>query len=229
MNKPYIICHMMTSIDGKIDGAFFDEPASEKPGDLYETLKCQMADAWANGTNTLKMYFADADIDYSVYKGIEPVIGDHVPEGEELPWLVAFDAHGRLDWDSPKVEYPGGEWSRVLEVTTESVRPEFLAHLDKLGIARIVAGKDAIDFPLALEKLSALGIQRIALCGGAKINGALFDAGLIDEISLIIAPYVSGEAVQTIAECTSGKSHPFALKDVERLTDGALRLTFLKA
>lgn len=229
MSKPYVICHMMVSIDGKIDGDFIDAPASEAAGELYDSLVHTMADAWANGSNTLKMYFADKPVDYTVYKGIEPVVGDHVPEGEALPWLIAFDTHGRLDWDAPKLEYPEGEWSRILEVVTESVRPEFLAHLDKLGIARIVAGKDAIDLPLALEKLSAVGIQRIALCGGAKINGAFFDAGLVDEISLIVAPYVSGEAVQAFAECTSGKPHAFALKDVERLPDGALRLTFTKA
>lgn len=24
MEKPYVICHMLTSLDGKIDGAYFD-------------------------------------------------------------------------------------------------------------------------------------------------------------------------------------------------------------
>ena len=26
--KPFVVCHMLTSLNGKIDGAFFDNPAA---------------------------------------------------------------------------------------------------------------------------------------------------------------------------------------------------------
>lgn len=29
MNRPYVVCHMLTSLDGKIDGSFFGSPETE--------------------------------------------------------------------------------------------------------------------------------------------------------------------------------------------------------
>lgn len=45
MNRPYVVCHMLTSLDGKIDGAFF--AASEcgvalaEYGKIREVYDCQ--------------------------------------------------------------------------------------------------------------------------------------------------------------------------------------------
>ena len=35
MNRPYIFCHMLTSLDGKIMGNYMDLPACEPAGDLF--------------------------------------------------------------------------------------------------------------------------------------------------------------------------------------------------
>ena len=35
MNRPYIICHMVTALDGKVTGKFLYEPQCEKATDLY--------------------------------------------------------------------------------------------------------------------------------------------------------------------------------------------------
>jgi len=50
-----------------------------------------------------------------------------------------------------------------------------------------------IDLPAALETLNReLAIRRILLEGGSVANGALLQAGLVDELSLVIAPGVGG-------------------------------------
>ena len=36
MNYCKVVCHMMVSIDGKIDVKFMDEPKSDPVGDYYE-------------------------------------------------------------------------------------------------------------------------------------------------------------------------------------------------
>ncbi len=36
MNKPYVICHMMTSLDGKITGPFFGIEESYPSGEFYD-------------------------------------------------------------------------------------------------------------------------------------------------------------------------------------------------
>ncbi len=35
MKRPYIFCHMLTSLDGKIMGKFFETPEGAKAGDVY--------------------------------------------------------------------------------------------------------------------------------------------------------------------------------------------------
>lgn len=38
MNRPYIICHMVTSIDGKVTGDFLFKPQCEKATQVYFEL-----------------------------------------------------------------------------------------------------------------------------------------------------------------------------------------------
>lgn len=35
MNRPYIFCHMMTSLDGKIMGGYMDTPEGGAAGDVF--------------------------------------------------------------------------------------------------------------------------------------------------------------------------------------------------
>lgn len=39
MDRPYIICHMVTSIDGKVTGDFLGMPSCEKATEIYYDLK----------------------------------------------------------------------------------------------------------------------------------------------------------------------------------------------
>ena len=38
MNRPYVICHMLQSIDGKIAGGFFREKETTKLAKIYSCL-----------------------------------------------------------------------------------------------------------------------------------------------------------------------------------------------
>lgn len=38
MNRPYIFCHMMTSLDGKIMGDFMDTPEGEISGNVFYNI-----------------------------------------------------------------------------------------------------------------------------------------------------------------------------------------------
>ena len=37
--RPYIICHMVTSIDGKVTGEFLYRPEAEKATEIYYELR----------------------------------------------------------------------------------------------------------------------------------------------------------------------------------------------
>ena len=57
------------------------------------------------------------------------------------------------------------------------------------------AGRGGIDFARVLETLNReFGIRRLLVEGGGRINGSLLKAGLVDELSLLLAPAVDGLA-----------------------------------
>jgi riboflavin biosynthesis pyrimidine reductase len=71
-----------------------------------------------------------------------------------------------------------------LEVLTEHVSTEYLAFLQAQQVSYLFAGAQTIDLPTALAKLTeALQVKTLLLEGGGKLNGAMLQAGLIDEIS----------------------------------------------
>jgi len=78
-------------------------------------------------------------------------------------------------------------------VLTEKVSAAYLAHLQSRQISYLFAERGRIDLPTALEKLAAsFQIKTLLLEGGGKINGTLLRAGLIDELSLLVAPIADG-------------------------------------
>ncbi len=78
-------------------------------------------------------------------------------------------------------------------VLTESVPDAHLRALRAGGQSYLFAGEKTVDFALALAKLRALfGIERLLVEGGGRINGSMLRAGVIDELSLLLAPAVDG-------------------------------------
>lgn len=88
---------------------------------------------------------------------------------------------------------------------------------------------DSIDLSLALSKLKVLfGVQQFAITGGAKINGAFFQAGLVDAVSLVIAPSIDGSKEhKTIAELITQSSTSWKLK-ASTAVDAGLHLIWQK-
>lgn len=230
MDRCKVICHMMVSIDGKIDGAYMEASLSEAPGRYYEKIVFELGDALANGTNTNLLYDAYAEVDYGKYANAVVLEGD---SGEKQPgesYLFSFDRHGRCNWDRNWFEY-GDKRSRIVEVLTGQVGKAYRAHLNALGIPYLIAGETEMNMELALEKIKErFGVETLVLCGGSRINGAFFAADVVDEISLVMAPYVEGDPEKKAFADTDGMFCPtaFALKAAKPLPDGGVHLTFCK-
>jgi riboflavin biosynthesis pyrimidine reductase len=65
------------------------------------------------------------------------------------------------------------------------------------AITWLVAGEETLDWPGALAALAARGLTRISCEGGPRVNGALLEAGLVDEAFVTIAPaLVGGDGVR---------------------------------
>ena len=55
--RPYVICHMVSSVDGKIDGEALQEVM---PKGEYEAVATKLdGDAWICGRTTMQLHFAE--------------------------------------------------------------------------------------------------------------------------------------------------------------------------
>ena len=67
--------------------------------------------------------------------------------------------------------------AHVVEVLTEQASNDYKAFLRRLGISYLLAGKDTLDYALALEKLKRLfGIQ-VLMLGGGGVAQLVFPPG----------------------------------------------------
>ena len=76
----------------------------------------------------------------------------------------------------------------------------------------------------AVEFLEGEGLEKIFLVGGGKLNAEFAKAGLINEISLTIEPYMIGEGRQVLA--SGNYEFPLELKKTEELSGGRVRLVY---
>ena len=123
-----------------------------------------------------------------------------------------------VDWNS--------RIGQIIEVLTHRVSGRYLTYLQTLGIPYIFAGDTEIDMEEALFKLKAyFGIQKLLLEGGSILNGAFQRAGVIDELSLVVAPIVA-EAEDKPLFLNSNLEN-YVLEDVQ-YRNGALWLNYRK-
>ena len=86
----------------------------------------------------------------------------------------------------------------LLVITSEKCAAEYLDTLAGAGISWIAVGEERIDLPEAMEMLrETFGVERLAVVGGGNINGAFLAAGLLDEVSLMVAPGIDGRTGMT--------------------------------
>lgn len=193
MEKPYIICHMTVSDDGKATGEFLNKPECQSTIEEYYRIHKEFeADGFACGRITMEKSFTKGwQPDLSAFAGAEMPAEDYVVWENAPFYAVAFDRKGSLGWQAAQIEDddPGYNDAHIIEVVTEQASPEYLSYLRSIGVSYIIAGKEEMDLELALDKLyQKFGIRKLLLEGGTILNDAFVKAGLIDELSILKAP-----------------------------------------
>ena len=103
-------------------------------------------------------------------------------------YYVSVDPSGKLGCKSSILHYYVDTTAHVIEILTEKASNSYKAFLRKLGISYIIAGQEELDYSLAMEKLYALfDIHTLMLGGGGILNWSFIQAGMCDEISVVIA------------------------------------------
>ncbi|MBQ8497942.1 MAG: dihydrofolate reductase family protein [Clostridia bacterium] len=206
MQRPYIICHMTTSIDGKVTGDFLSLPNHKDVSELYYEInrnyKTKGANGFICGRITMESSFTggwypDLCQYQPVYHDLDMKM-DFIVDDLSGFYAVAFDAHGKLGWKSNKIIDPDGDpgydGAQIIEVLSEDVDERYLGYLESMEIPYIFAGERTIDVELALFKLkNIIGCETLLLEGGSIINGAFERAGMVDELSLVVDPVIAGK------------------------------------
>ncbi len=221
--KPYIISHMMESVDGRIDCAMTEQiDATNSYYDALDSLECP---THLMGRVTMQMHYADAEPYVAVNK---------TPVGREVVYravkaagyMVAVDTHGSLRWSES--EYYGRP---LLVVTSESCPKEYLEYLTERHISYIAVGAGHIDLARAMELLNTeFGVERLAVTGGGHINGAFLAAGLLDEVSVMIGAGIDGrKGMAAVFDGIEDKNRPatlLRLQSVRQVNDGTIWLRY---
>ena len=202
--RPYVICHMMASLDGRIDCAMTEQ--IDDTNHYYEALAQLECPSTLEGKTTLAMHYAQdgtfkpqkahEDAGQQIYKASPPLLKEGAlkshPSGGDLEgaYAIGVDTLGTLLWDDDTTELFGRP---LLMILSEQASQEYLDYLKQKHISYITCGRDGIDLAQALETLrTVFGVERLAVVGGGHINGSLLDQGLIDEVSMMYGYGIDG-------------------------------------
>ncbi|MCU0647845.1 MAG: dihydrofolate reductase family protein [Gemmatimonadaceae bacterium] len=146
--------------------------------------------------------------------------------GDFNTFAFAVDPRGRLAWTTNDID-----GDHVVAVLSARVSDEYLGSLRDCGVSYLLADEREIDLGLAMERIGTFfGVRTLLLEGGGEINGRMLRAGLIDELSLLIAPVADGRVDSpSVFGGGSDGFDPRALRleSLERRDDGVVWLRYL--
>ena len=232
MDRPMIICHILQSLDGNIDGAFFSTPETIPVVREYGRIRAEYnCDAVISGATTAAEIYTDGFVS-SLPAGAEPIPRDDYLAAKADRYAVIVDGTGTVNWQNGTVER-SGQKMHVITILQECVQDAYLSQLQKVGVSYIFSGKDKLDLSLAVQKLKdQYGIQTMLLSGGGVVDWAFAQAGLIDELSLVIPPVADGGTGLATAFDESpfcqGAPIGFRLQDVQKLPGDGVWLRYTR-
>jgi len=223
MDRPFVFLNVAMSADGKIDsferrGATL---SSARDKDRVDRLRAS-ADAVMVGGRTLldedpRLTVKSADLRAERQaRGLPP-----------NPVKVGIVSRADLRPDS---EFLNSGPARVLLFTTAQTLAAQVEILQACGAEVFLLGKRRVDLVAALSMLKELGLERLMVEGGATLNFELLRMGLVDEITVYLAPLVlGGENAPTLAGgpgLVRFDALPLSLVSAEAWDDGGVLLHY---
>jgi len=226
MTRPRVICHMLSSLDGRI--VTENWPLSKEGRKQYELVHATYEpDGWLCGRVTMQQHFAsgvrrDTEVARE-YSG--PPRDDFVAPGDHDSFAFVVDPRGKLRWESNDID-----GDHVVAICTERVSDDYLSALREHGVSYILAGAGDVDLPRVLDRIDErFGVRTLMLEGGGGINGSMLRAGLVDEVSVLVAPVVDGRVGTAALFDVEGAGMPprrLELESVEQRADDILWMRY---
>ena len=168
--RPYVVVHVAVSLDGATTGFELDVQR------FYALARMWREDVTLVGADTI---LAQEEALASV-----PRPGP-APDG---PLLAVVDARRRVrEWEALR---DCGSWSDVLALRADAMVPS----AGDTPVRELVTGAERVDLAAALGALWERGARVVRVDSGGSLIGALLRDGLVDELSLLVHPCVTGAA-----------------------------------
>jgi len=156
--------------------------------------------------------------DYGLTPGIDAcLLGGGMYPGYERYWTGVRDAPDQPAWITGQPPTPGElAWSRFIAETPHYVLSKTLAD----------ASWPTTRFLRSLDEVAALKRQSgraIYLVGGARTTASLIDAGLVDELRLIVHPLIAGAGKSLFAP--EARRRGLAFREIRPLPGGRALLS----
>jgi 2,5-diamino-6-(ribosylamino)-4(3H)-pyrimidinone 5'-phosphate reductase len=204
--KPRVILHNAVSADGRIDwfpadiGLFYELAATWHEDATLAgsgTILAAGGGAESPGTEVTEVAAAGdpaAEVHAAGRRPGRPDVGAPARaagEPDRRPVLAVVDSRGQVKgW---RTLLASDYWRVGVALCSAATPAAHLAWLEGRGIQRITTGGERVDLAAALEELAArFGVSTVRVDSGGKLNGELLRLGLVDEISLLVHPYLVG-------------------------------------
>jgi len=223
MNRPFVFINVAMTADGKIDtfqrrGAAISSPRDKE---RVDRLRAE-ADAVMVGGRTL----LDEDPKLTVKSEAlraERVARERAPNPRKVG--VVTQAHLK-----PDSQFLNTGPADIVIFTTRRTSKRHISLLTARGVDVYVDDDRRVNLPNALATLKDLGVDRLMVEGGSRLNFELLRLGLVDEITAFIAPMIfGGDSAPTMAAgmgLERSAAIPLKLIDVEKWDDGGVYVRY---
>lgn len=115
-------------------------------------------------------------------------------QGYPNPVRILLDSQLRVPLDSKILK--NQDEAQTLILTTEYAPLSMQREIEKLGVEVLTVPErdEKVDLKAALSELGKKGIDSILLEGGGTLNAAALEAGIVDKVTIYIAPKIIGGA-----------------------------------
>lgn len=186
MNRPHVFINVAVTADGKMDtferkGAAI---SSARDKARVDQLRAE-ADAVMVGGKTL------LDEDPKLTVKSDELRAERIARGLALnPVKVGVVSVADLN---PEGNFVNAGKAQVVIFTTSRTSNEQINSLKSRGVDIFILGDLRVNLKQALDKLYSLGIRSLMVEGGGTLNFELLRLGLVDKLTMYIAPMLFGE------------------------------------
>jgi 5-amino-6-(5-phosphoribosylamino)uracil reductase len=214
-SRPYVISSVAASIDGYIDDATPDRLlfSNDADFDRVDAVRATV-DAILVGGNTIR-----ADNPRLMVRADERRRA-RVEAGKPATPVKVAITRSQLD---PETRFFTTGLDKIVYTTSEAFH-KLSEHLE--NVATVVDAGEPLDVHKLLADLADRGVERLMIEGGGNMHTMFLSAGVVDELHLVVAPFLIGnvEAPRFTlpAVYPQGPASPFQLADVERIGEVVL-------